>query len=91
MESGVAFAIVWGMESQVEITSFRGDDDPRLVSAALACRQCLSGDVEWWLRVDDWEAEAECRCRECGHRRVVALNFQQALRLQLQASRPLAA
>ena len=75
----------------VETVSFRGDDDPRLVRAALACPCCLSGEVEWTLELGDWEPQAECECRECGHRRSVALNFDQALRLHLHRARPLVA
>lgn len=66
-----------------ELATFRGDDDPLLVAAALACRACLSGDVEWSLSIDDFEAEAVCRCRSCGCARTVALTSEQALRLSL--------
>ena len=52
------------MDDSLELATFRGDDDPSLVAAALACRACLSGDVEWSLRVDDFEGTVECRCRE---------------------------
>jgi hypothetical protein len=72
------------MEDVLELASFRGDDDPTLVAAALACRACLSGDVEWSLLIDDFEAEALCRCRTCGYERVVSLTSEQALRLSLQ-------
>jgi hypothetical protein len=74
-----------------EPANFRGDDEPCLVQAALACRMCLSGAVAWSLEVDEWEAQVECSCRDCGHRRVMSLNSQQALRLYLHRSRPLAA
>jgi hypothetical protein len=74
------------MEDVLELASFRGDDDPTLVAAALACRTCLSGDVEWSLSIDDFEAEALCRCRSCGHERVVSLTSEQALRLSLQGA-----
>jgi hypothetical protein len=70
----------------LELASFRGDDDPCLVAAALACRLCLSGEVEWSLRVDDFEAEVECRCRACGDARAVSLTSDQALRLSLDAA-----
>ena len=53
-----------GMDDSLELASFRGDDDPSLVAAALACRACLSGDVDWSLRVDDFDGIVECRCRE---------------------------
>lgn len=72
------------MESTHELAYFRGDDDPCLVAAALACRACLSGDVEWSLEVDDFEGRAECRCRSCGYRREVSLTSEQTLRLSLQ-------
>jgi hypothetical protein len=71
-------------ESTLELAHFRGDDDPSLVAAALACRICLSGDVEWSLRVDDFDGEVECRCRACGHVREVSLTGEQTLRLSLQ-------
>jgi hypothetical protein len=80
-----------GMEPYAERASFRGDDDPALVAAALACPVCLSGDVSWALEVDEWEAQVECSCQSCGHRREVGLNSQQALRLYLHRSRPLVA
>jgi hypothetical protein len=72
------------MNEMLELASFRGDDDPSLVSAALACRACLSGDVDWSLLVDDFDAEAICRCRGCGYTRAVSLTSEQALRLALQ-------
>jgi hypothetical protein len=80
-----------GMERYPERASFRGDDDPVLVAAALACPVCLSGDVDWALAVDEWEAQVECSCQSCGHRREVELNSQQALRLYLHRLRPLVA
>jgi hypothetical protein len=74
-----------------ELASFRGDDDPCLVAAALACRVCLSGEVDWSLEIDDWDGQVEVRCRDCGDRRVVSLNWEQALRLSLHRERPLEA
>lgn len=92
MAAGWETAIVPAMEHEaLETTIFRGDDDPRLVRAALACPGCLSGEVEWALELGDWEAQVECICRECGHRRVVALNSEQALRLYLHRIQPLVA
>jgi hypothetical protein len=79
------------VECALETTSFRGDDDPRLVHAALACSACLSGDVEWALEIDDWEQQVVCACQSCGHRRVLALNPDQALRLHLQEAAPVPA
>lgn len=70
----------------MEAAAFRGDDDPLLVAAALACRVCLSGNVEWALELDDFEAQACCRCRCCGDRRVISLGPEQALRLALEAA-----
>jgi hypothetical protein len=67
-----------------ELATFRGDDDPALVAAALACRNCLSGEVDWSLAIEDFEAEALCRCRDCGYERTVSLTSEQALRLSLQ-------
>jgi hypothetical protein len=72
------------MEEVLELASFRGDDDPTLVAAALACRLCLSGDVDWSLQIDDFDAEVICRCRSCGYERAVSLTSEQALRLALQ-------
>jgi hypothetical protein len=69
-----------------ETASFRGDDAPCLVEASLACRVCLSGQIDWSLRVADWEHEVVCRCHACGDERVVSLTGDQALRLALQAS-----
>ena len=74
------------MEDMPELASFRGDDDPCLVSAALACRACLSGDVEWSLHIDDFDGEVECRCRDCGYARRVSLTSEQTLRLSLQTA-----
>jgi hypothetical protein len=71
------------MDEALELASFRGDDDPSLVAAALACRACLSGDVEWALRVEDFEGTVECRCNTCGYAREVSLTSEQALRLSL--------
>lgn len=76
------------MRDLPELASFRGDDDPCLVAAALACRVCLSSAVEWSLELDEWEGQAECRCRDCGDSRVVSLNPEQALRLSLHRERP---
>jgi hypothetical protein len=72
------------MEAMLELATFRGNDDPSLVAAALACRACLSGDVEWSLSVQDFEGEVECRCRSCGYARTVSLTSEQTLRLSLQ-------
>lgn len=73
----------------LELATFRGDDDPSLVAAALSCRMCLSGDVEWQLEIGDFEGQVACHCRSCGYRRVVSLTSEQALRLSLQRGRPL--
>jgi hypothetical protein len=73
-----------GMEETLELATFRGDDDPSLVAAALACRACLSGEVDWSLLIDDFEGEAVCRCRACGYTRIVSLTSEQALRLSLE-------
>jgi hypothetical protein len=79
------------MRTDLELASFRGDDHPGLVAAALACPVCLSGLADWSLAPDDQGGEARCRCRACGHRHDVALSFEQALRLALQRDRPLPA
>ena len=71
------------MEDSLELANFRGDDEPALVAAALACRACLSGAVDWVLRVEDFEGTVECRCRSCGYVREVSLTSEQALRLSL--------
>jgi hypothetical protein len=59
------------------------------VAAALACRACLSGSVDWALDVEDFDAQVICRCRDCGFERVVSLTSDQALRLALHRERPL--
>ena len=70
-----------------ELATFRGDDEPALVAATLACRVCLSGEVEWSVEVDDFhDGWVHCRCRHCGDARVVSLTADQALRLSLDAS-----
>jgi hypothetical protein len=79
-------ATVKGVEEKPELAIFRGDDDPSLVAAALACRVCLSGDVVWALHVDDFDGQVECRCRACGHVRTVSLTSEQTLRLSLQGA-----
>ncbi len=66
-----------------ETATFRADDDSRLVEASLACRMCLSSDVEWSLATDEYEAEVHCRCRGCGYVRTVSLTGSQALRLSV--------
>ena len=40
-----------------EMASFRGDDDHSLVEASLACRVCLSGDVDWALEIGDFDGQ----------------------------------
>jgi hypothetical protein len=75
----------------IETASFRGDDEPCLVRASLACPVCLSGEVEWWLEQGEWEATVECSCHECGHTRAVSLNPEQTLRMFLQRGSPLPA
>lgn len=67
-----------------ETLIFTVDDDPVLVRAALACRGCLSEEVERALELAEWDAHVDLRCRDCGHRRVVALNPEQAFRLSLE-------
>ena len=74
------------MDDSLELATFRGDDEPALVAAALACRACLSGEVEWSLRVEEFEGAVECRCRSCGYVREVSLNSEQALRLSLSVA-----
>ena len=74
------------MANDLELATFRGDDHPGLVGAALACRICLSSEVEWSLDVDDVDdvgGEVRCHCLACGHRRAVSLNSDQTLRLAL--------
>lgn len=70
------------------MASFRGDDSPLLVQASLACRACLSGDVDWALSHDDaFERRVEISCRACGYLRSVSLTGDQALRLALDGHR----
>jgi hypothetical protein len=71
------------MEQAREIASFRGDDDPSLVAASLACRVCLSGEVDWALEIGEFDGQVHCHCRNCGARRVVSLTSDQTLRLSL--------
>ena len=71
------------MSQHTETASFRGDDDLCLVEASLACLVCLSGDIQWSLRGDQWDVEAVCLCADCGHERAVSLTGEQALRLTL--------
>ncbi|MGI9081687.1 MAG: hypothetical protein ACR2FZ_05325 [Thermoleophilaceae bacterium] len=71
------------MLTLTETASFRGDDATPLVEASLACRICLSGEIDWALRVDEWDAEVECRCRGCDDMRTVSLTGEQALRLSV--------
>jgi len=71
------------MSPACETATFRGDDAPCLVDASLSCRVCLSGEVDWWLSVGEWDAEVRCRCRGCGHTRTVSVTDEQALRLSL--------
>lgn len=66
-----------------ETANFRADDAAPLVEASLACRMCLSGQIDWSLQVEEWDAEVVCRCRGCGDRRTVSLTGDQALRLAL--------
>jgi hypothetical protein len=68
-----------------ELPVFRGDDADCLVDAGLACRACLSGEVDWELEIEQWEAHVRIRCRACDHRRTVALTSEQALRLYLRS------
>lgn len=71
------------MVTLTETASFRGDDAAPLVEASLACRMCLSGQIDWSLRVEEWDAEVLCRCRGCGDSRRVSLTGEQALRLSV--------
>jgi hypothetical protein len=73
------------MDDSLELATFRGNDEPALVEAALSCRACLSGAVDWSLRVEDFEGTVECRCQSCGYVREVSLTSEQALRLSLTA------
>ncbi len=79
------------MHDAREIAVFRGDDHPLLVAAALSCRTCLSGEVDWALEVHEFDGLVRCRCLSCGERRVVSLTSEQALRLSLHRERPLEA
>ena len=71
------------MARDLELATFRGDDHPGLVGATLACRICLSSEVEWSLDIDEVGGEVRCHCLACGHRRAVSLNSEQTLRLAL--------
>ncbi|HEX4107875.1 MAG TPA: hypothetical protein VHX88_07045 [Solirubrobacteraceae bacterium] len=67
----------------VEVASFLAEDPQELVDASLACRMCLSGEVDWTLGGDGYDAFVRCRCRHCGDARDVYLTPAQALRLAL--------
>ena len=71
------------MHDARETASFRGDDDPSLVAAALACRICLSGEIDWALEIGEFDGQVHCTCRNCGDRRLVSLTSDQTLRLSL--------
>jgi uncharacterized Zn finger protein len=70
--------------AMTETANFRGDDAPCLVEASLACSTCLSGQIDWSLRLQAWDHEVLCQCRACGEVRRVSLTGEQALRLALQ-------
>ncbi len=72
---------------RVERPVFRGDDPECMVAAGLACRTCLSSDVDWALVAEPWDARAVCRCRRCEHERTLSLTPDQALRLSLRRDR----
>ena len=72
------------MEHDLELASFRGDDDPSLVAAALACRVCLSGDVDWALEMATSTGRSSADAATCGYTREVSLTSEQTLRLSLQ-------
>ena len=38
------------MDDSLELATFRGNDDPALVEAALACRACLSSAGSGYVR-----------------------------------------
>ena len=84
MSAAAGWGSLVSMEDTLELATFRGDDDPTLVAAALACRACLSGEVDWSLLIDDFDGEVACSCRACGYTRVVSLTSEQALRLSLE-------
>ena len=66
-----------------ETATFRPDDAACLVEASLACRVCLSGAVEWSLRVDEWDAEVGARAGSAATPARCQLTGYQALRLSL--------
>jgi hypothetical protein len=68
---------------------FRGSDQDCLVAAALSCPICLSSELSWRLVESEYEPYVDCRCGSCGHEHTVFLEPEQALRLALQADRPL--
>ena len=73
----------------IDVAAFRAADPDCLVAAALACRVCLSGDVEWSLSVERYDAHVQCACGACGATQRVFLAPSQALRLSLHHDRPL--
>jgi len=71
------------MRYRHETASFRGNDAVCLVEASLACRVCLSSEVEWSLSAEPWDSRVTCRCMRCGDQRDVSLTDDQAMRLSL--------
>ncbi len=70
------------------VASYRADDPPELVAAALSCPWCLAAEVAYVLEADDvLDASASCRCRACKHSWRLFLAPEQALRLALAPAR----
>jgi hypothetical protein len=86
-ESSQRAARVEEAAGRVERPVFRGDDPECMVAAGLACRACLSSDVDWSLVAEPWDARVVCRCRRCEHERTLSLTPDQALRLSLRRDR----
>ncbi|HWT93979.1 MAG TPA: hypothetical protein VN238_13330 [Solirubrobacteraceae bacterium] len=64
----------------MEQATFLPDDPQSLVEASLSCPLCLHA-TDWRMSGHGSDAEVECRCRVCEHRRAVHLTGPQLLRL----------
>jgi DNA-directed RNA polymerase subunit RPC12/RpoP len=66
----------------METATFQFTDSRTTVDASLACPRCLHA-VAWEPVGAGAQPAVECRCRHCGHERVVELTGAQMLRLTI--------
>jgi hypothetical protein len=64
----------------MEHADFDPFDPPELADASLACPMCLHA-VDWHALGAGARARIACRCRNCGHERLVELSGPQLLSL----------